>query len=83
MPPGNPMDTAGNRRRGRLHRLVRRRACPPSRLPRLREDKSVAEVVMELPDPEAERREMRLTDGVTGTLSRSRWKGAVPPVARA
>ena len=35
---------------------------------------------MELPDPEAERREMRLTDGVTGTPSRSRWKGAVPPV---
>jgi len=46
----------------------------------LREDKSAAEVIMELPDPEAERRAVASVGPVGEKApSAARWKGAVPP----
>jgi bifunctional non-homologous end joining protein LigD len=46
----------------------------------LREDKIAAEVVMEVPDPAAERRVVRPIGPVgKRSLEASRWKGAVPP----
>jgi bifunctional non-homologous end joining protein LigD len=49
----------------------------------LREDKTAREVVMPVPDPEAQRREVKpLTVVEKETTSQSRWHGAVPPRPR-
>ena len=47
----------------------------------LREDKPAADVVMAVPDPEAPRRAVRPAGAViSAPATRSRWKGAVPPL---
>ena len=47
----------------------------------MREDKAATEVVMAVPDPEAPRRSVRPAGTViSAPPTRSRWKGAVPPL---
>ncbi len=47
----------------------------------MREDKAAAEVVMTVPDPEAPRRAIHPAGAViSAPATRSRWKGAVPPL---
>ena len=47
----------------------------------MREDKAAAEVVMTVPDPKAPRRAGRPAGVVVSApATRSRWKGAVPPL---
>ena len=47
----------------------------------LRDDKAASEVVMAIPDPEAQRRAIHPVGSISSAApARSRWKGAVPPL---
>ncbi len=48
------------------------------------EDKIAEQVVKDIPDPERERKEYRPLPAITTPtkVSKSRWKGSIPPVQR-
>ena len=47
----------------------------------LREDKAASDVVMAIPDPEAQRRAIQPVGSISSApATRSRWRGAVPPL---